>query len=128
MPFCGLFSRHYLNNEKYEKIKKAVNYIHEHYTTEQLSVNTLSEMCNITPEYFRQIFKSQFGVSPIKYINELKIKHAEELLKSDISSVTDAMIMSGYSDISYFSREFKKMYGTSPKKYKSLQNIHANPK
>ena len=108
----------YFPAKKLEIIKPAVDYIHENYSKECISVEWLSEMCNITPEYFRKIFKSFYGISPIKYINSLKIMLAKELLESNMYSVTEAAIASGYSDISHFSREFKKFTGNSPSEYK----------
>ena len=74
-------------------------------------------MCSITPGYFRSIFKSFYGVSPKSYINGLKIARAKELLASGMYSVTEAAVMSGYTDMSHFSREFKKVVGITPKNY-----------
>ncbi|MDD6214022.1 MAG: helix-turn-helix transcriptional regulator [Firmicutes bacterium] len=75
-------------------------------------------MCGITPEYFRKIFRTYYGTSPVKYINELKLSHAKELLSSGMYSVTDAALQSGYSDMSFFSREFKKNTDVTPKDYR----------
>ncbi len=108
----------YIPNEKYAIIKPAVELIHREYTEGLINISELSDMCGITPEYFRKIFKSFYGVSPIKYINNLKITHAKELLASGMYSVTDAALQSGYTDMSYFSREFKKTFGISPKYYR----------
>jgi len=108
----------YIPKDKYKIIEPAFKYIHNNYTTEILSVASLSKMCNITPEYFRTIFSKLYGVSPIKYINNLKITRAKELLDSGLYTVTDAAFLSGYNDISHFSREFKKMYFVSPSEYK----------
>ena len=108
----------YIQNSKLEIIKPAVDYIHNNYTNELLNISKLAGMCNITPEYFRSIFKNFYGVSPIIYINDLKINRAEELLKTGMYSVTEAALMSGYLDMSYFSRTFKKVAGVSPSEYK----------
>lgn len=110
-----LFS--YLPKSKYDIIKPAVDYIHRKYTEELLTITKLSDMCGITPEYFRSIFKGFYGVSPICYINNLKITRAKELLETGEFSVTKSAIQSGYSDMSHFSREFKKYFGLSPKEY-----------
>lgn len=107
----------YLSNKKLEIIKPAVACIHNEYTHKLLSVAELSDMCGITPEYFRKIFKTYYGISPIKYINDLKISHAKELLASGMYSVTEAALQSGYADLSHFSREFKKTVGISPKNF-----------
>ncbi|MBQ7821252.1 MAG: helix-turn-helix domain-containing protein [Clostridia bacterium] len=111
------FSEYFPKN-KLEMIQSAVDYIHENYFKENISIEALSKMCNITPEYFRRIFKSFYGVSPINYINNLKITRARELLESQMYSVTDAAIISGYTDMSHFSREFKKRTEISPSEYK----------
>lgn len=104
----------YLPKNKNEIILPAVNYIHENYTNEIVSIYKLAKMCNITPEYFRKVFKSFYGTSPVKYINTLKISRARELIQSGMYSVTEAAHMSGYSDMSHFSREFKKLMGIAP--------------
>ena len=108
----------YFPKEKLDVIKSAIDYIHENYTKELINIEGLSESCDITPEYFRRIFKSFYGVSPIRYINNLKISRAKELLKSKMYSPTEAALMSGYTDMSHFSREFKKATGVSPSEYK----------
>ena len=110
----------YIHTSKHLMIQDAVNYIHNNYTNELLSISALAEMCNITPEYFRAIFKNFYGVSPLEYINNLKINHAKEMLESDLFSVTEAALSSGFSDISHFSRVFKKVTQYSPTEYKRI--------
>ncbi len=107
----------YLPSSKLGIITPAVELIHEKYTVEHLSVSELSDVCGVSPEYFRALFKKNFGISPVKYINELRISRAKELLLSGMYSVTNAAEMSGFSDMSYFSREFKKKTGVSPSKF-----------
>ena len=107
----------YLSNDKLDIIKPAVEYIHSEYTKQLISIEDLSFMCGITPEYLRKIFKTYYGTSPVKYINELKISRAKELLASGMYSVGEAALQSGYTDMSYFSREFRKSTDTTPKDY-----------
>ena len=107
----------YFPQNKLEIIQSAIDYIHETYTEKPIRIDWLSAMCGITPEYFRRIFKSFYGVSPLHYINNLKITRAKELLKSHMYSVSDAAFLSGYTEMSHFSREFKKATGYSPSDY-----------
>lgn len=110
------YNAKYINKRKSEIINSAVIYIHNNYCNSELSITKLAKMCNITPEYFRKIFKNIYGTSPIKYINDLKLEHAKELLLSGQYTVTESMILSGYDDPAYFSHTFKKKYGVSPSK------------
>lgn len=111
------YIKSYQPQSKHAIIAPAVKHIHKSYTTEAISIETLSEMCNITPEYFRKLFKNFYGVSPIKYINNLKITRARELIESGLHTITEAAFLAGYTDISHFSREFKKATGYCPTDY-----------
>ncbi len=107
----------YMPSDKMKLIAPAVEYIHAKYTQESLSISELSALCGITPEYFRRIFRTIYGDSPLSYINRLRLTNAKELLESGMYSVTEAAEASGYIDMSHFSREFKKAYGISAREY-----------
>ncbi len=112
------YNMKYVSDAKFELIAPAVKFIHSNYTNETLQVDALSKMCGITPEYFRSIFKSRYGVSPIKYINDLKLARAKELISSGMYSIKEAAVLSGFSDPAHFSRVFRKNVGLCPSKFK----------
>ena len=95
----------------------AIDYIYTEYTNDNIEISYLSELCNMSESYFRRIFLKNYGISPIKYINNLKIERARELLTSGLYTVSDVAELSGFHDESYFSREFKKHSGKTPKEY-----------
>ncbi|MBQ2967246.1 MAG: helix-turn-helix transcriptional regulator [Clostridia bacterium] len=98
-------------------IQPAVEYIHENYYKENISVVHLASLCNISVVHLRNCFIKSFAVSPVKYINSLKLTRAKELIESGMYTVGDVCFLSGYNDESYFSREFKKSFKKSPKEY-----------
>ncbi|MBQ2966622.1 MAG: helix-turn-helix transcriptional regulator [Clostridia bacterium] len=108
----------YMPSEKFEIIKPAVDAMHRTCLSGELCVEKLADRCGVSAVYFRKLFKSFYGVSPIKYINDLKISHAKTLLQSQMYSVSEVARQSGFSDATHFSREFKKITGTSPSRYK----------
>ncbi len=99
-----------------DRLSEVVEYIHRHYSDPNLSVALLSEMYGASTTYFRRIFKETYNTTPLKYVNRLRLKRAEELLKSGYYSVTDAAFESGFSDPKYFSRFIKKEKGKAPTK------------
>ena len=79
-----------------------------------MTIDILADLCGISNTYFRKIFEKEFGISPLKYINNLRLHHALELLKSGYYSVASVSLMAGFNDPNYFSSFIKKMTGYSP--------------
>jgi len=79
-----------------------------------------SNITNMSEVHFRRLFKNTYRILPVKYLNILRTGRAKDLLKQSIYSITDIAEMTGYSDVYYFSKAFKKMTGTSPSEYNTL--------
>ena len=100
-------------------ILNAIDYIHKHFTDPTLTIHQLSQISSISESFFRKEFKMITGISPLQYINNLRITHALELLESGYYKVYEIAEKSGFSDSKYFSTVIKKATGFSPK---SLNN------
>lgn len=112
----------YLPSEKLSKINPAINYIAKNYNKD-IRNDELAQITGLSTVYFRKLFTEVFGISPIAYVNELRIKKAKEMLKSDYGSISEIAESLGYLNIYDFSRTFKKHVGISPSKYeKKLHN------
>jgi AraC-like DNA-binding protein len=107
------------------KILKAVKIIESNYYRIPIRISELAEICGMSEVYFRKQFRVLYGVSPLKYINSLKIARGIELLESRMYPIKEVAMMSGYEDEYYFSRDFKKAMGISPREYKSK---HGGPR
>ena len=116
------YNRPYTPNSKQSLLEPAISYIHKHYPDESINVEKLSKLCGFSYEYFRRLFHNCYGCSPVKYINDLKLKRAKELLNSGFYTVSDTALQSGFFDVSYFSRFFKKNVGISPIEYLNSLN------
>ena len=121
--FCEMQKTNYIPQQHYLRIKPAIQEIHDRFLSEDLSIERLSHMCGVSDSYFQRLFKEKFGVSPKKYLIQLKINHACELLRLDQYTVTQISQLCGFSDVFFFSRQFKAYMGISPtqfvEKYKS---------
>jgi len=121
--FTELQKETYLPEKVFEKIKPALDYIDEHFRDEDISAEHLAELCGISYSYLKKLFLRKFGAPPKKYIINMRINYACDLLQSDLCTVSQTAEMCGYRDIYFFSRQFKEYMGISPsdfvEKYRS---------
>ena len=102
--------------EKAKKLLPVIEYISKNLSNE-IKNDDLAKMIGVSTVYFRKLFAQVYGMSPMNYVKNLRIKKAKEMLRSDHGSITDIAFSLGYSNIYDFSRDFKKRTGTPPSKY-----------
>ena len=98
-------------------ISDAISYIDKNYA-EQLRVKDVAESCNMSETNLRRIFSAYMGLAPLEYFNLIRINKACELIKSTMLSMEDIAMKVGYLQMSTFNRNFKKIIGDSPYKWK----------
>lgn len=103
-----------LMTRRFAPIYPAIKYLRTTDITE-LDVSGLASLCHLSESCFRRLFSEYFGKPPHKYINELRVAKATELLMSGLMTVTEVAEVCGFSDVSYFSRFYKRETGRSPK-------------
>lgn len=111
------YCRNYRSDISSSKIKNSVEYILKNYKDRQLTVGDCAERSFMSEVYFRKLFREEYGVSPKKYIINLRIQNALGLISAGYYSLKEIADMSGYSDYKHFSTEFKKLVGVSPSEY-----------
>ena len=114
-------SSNYVNSSIKTKMSETKEYIDTHFNDLSLSVSLLAERLDISDVYFRKLFKSQYNISPSKYINSIRISNAKRLMNHSFLSLESCALKSGFSSLQYFSRVFKKMTGISPGKYRKIK-------
>ncbi len=115
---CCEYSEH---NTVLDAYRKSLIYIKEHYM-EGISVADVAKGIGYSMSYFGYIFKKNRGISANKYITELQLAKAADLLRSTSVSVSAVSERVGFSDPNYFSTVFKAQYGLSPRQYRHAQN------
>jgi len=96
------------------RLATVTNYIHDHFRESNLSPSVLAELFGTSETYFRKKFLEHHNVSPLKYINSLRLKYACELLQFSYYSINEIAEMSGFRDPKYFSRFIKVQTGAYP--------------
>ena len=81
---------------------------------ENIPTSEFAKICNISVSSFRQLFTEYYGVSPIQYRNNLRIKRAISLLEDGEMNIAEVAETCGYSSEAYFCRHYKKMTGETP--------------
>lgn len=100
-----------------EKMKTILKYVEDHYK-EHLTIEDMAELTFYSKSHFMKFFKSHMGTGFIDYLNDYRLVMAERLLRSSDNSVLEIAVQSGFDNLSYFNRIFKRKYGTSPGKYR----------
>lgn len=83
---------------------------------QKLSLADLAGHCGLTPSYFGQLFRQHMGMTPLEYLNHLRIEEAVKKIAEGYS-LNDASALAGFNDPFYFSRMFKKKKGICPSEY-----------
>lgn len=97
------------------RIALGIAYLEQHIFDLDLNIPAIAACAGISENYFRRLFQSVYGQSPKQYIQTKRLNQAKALLESgDLTTVQDAAAQVGYEDPLYFSRIFRKAFGTPP--------------
>ena len=96
------------------RVSQIKTYIDEHCKDPALCLEALAAQAQMSQVYLRKLFRSQYGVSPAQYITSVRLKKAQELMRSPFLTLEACAQESGFSSLQYFCRVFKKETGITP--------------
>ncbi len=100
-----------------DAVEKVERYIREH-LSEELSVKNLADMVFIGADHLTRTFKKRYGKTVTDYILEQRMALAGELLKDPHLTITMVSDAVGFGNYSYFTEQFKRTYGKTPREYR----------
>lgn len=107
-------SSEYLKRAKnLQRLNTIFKYIEDN-SAQKITAELLAQLCYLSVYHFYHIFKETTGKSLSEYINIHRVNKAETLLKTTNMNITEVAMYTGFDDINYFSRLFKKHKGVSP--------------
>jgi len=118
---------HLTQPRDFYKIVSAIGFMEKNFHR-QISVQQLANISNMNRNDFYHLFKKTTGSSPIKFLIRIRVKKAAKMLTVNPElNITDALISCGFENSSYFTRQFKKIMGITPREFvKQKRNIKNN--
>ena len=95
------------------RITHAIEQMHNR-MRERLTVPALAAEVDLSTSRFAHLFRAETGVSPMRYLQVVRLERAHLLLEGTSLSVRDVMTQVGYSDPSHFARDFRRHHGVNP--------------
>lgn len=108
-------------NRRRELLAPALRYIRKNYSRD-IRIQDLAKLCCISETHFRRLFGAVMDMSPVRYINLVRISMACELLKRTNIAIGEIGSMAGYPTLSTFQRNFKSLTGVQPKLWRRHQD------
>ncbi|MEK8132540.1 helix-turn-helix domain-containing protein [Paenibacillus filicis] len=99
-----------------EALQRSKAYI-DHCYKEDISIDLLASMAEVSPKYYVELFKKTYGTSALDYLTKVRLDRAKQLMLQTDLRLRDIAHSIGYGDEFYFSRKFKKIVGESPSSY-----------
>jgi AraC-like DNA-binding protein len=103
-----------LGKEK-QAIQQVRQYIEEHFA-ETVTLNTLAQHVALSPYYLLRVFGAEVGMPPYAYLESVRIRHTQRLIKAG-RPLAQVAADAGFSSQSHMTRQFKKIIGVTPGQY-----------
>lgn len=104
-------------NTESRRVNKVSKYVNEHYA-EEIRLNDLAELVNMSRTSFSRFFKLRTGKSLTDYITDIRVGHATRLLVDTTTTIAEIAYGCGFNNLSNFNRIFKKKKNCSPKEFR----------
>lgn len=100
-------------------IANTLEYIDNNYYL-PITIEILAELSGVTAQHLCRVFKETLDIRPFEYISRKRVQEAKKLLFETDESINEISNRVGYNDCSYFSSVFKKIEGTTPSDFRTL--------
>lgn len=103
-----------------DKLKTILKYVEKHYN-EPLSIEDMANLIHYSKSHFMKFFKTHMNMGFTQYLNHYRMSMAAKLLVSTDDSILSIAVSSGFDNLSYFNRLFKREFHMTPREYRRQQ-------
>lgn len=107
------------SNLESDRFQKVYAYMIEHFR-QDIPLDTIAQLANLTPTSFCRFFKKIARKTFVDTLTEFRVKHACQLVSGTDKPISEICFESGFGNISYFNKSFKKAVGKSPARYRKM--------
>ena len=108
-----------------QRLHTVLQYLGNHYD-EKITVRELADIACLSEDRFGHLFRECIGQPPLQYINEMRLRKAMSLLRTNEYSVTEVAAAVGFRDYNHFGRQFHKLFGCTPSEAKRTGSDEEN--
>lgn len=99
-----------------DKLKQVLDFIETHYA-QNITISELAKLCYFSDYHFMRFFKKHMNMTCVEYINNLRLEKSVELFEQGNTSILDVSLSTGFHNLSYFHKVFKRKYHITPKSF-----------
>lgn len=107
------------NGKALEKMKIILKYVENHYM-DKITIAEVAAKAQFSESHFMRFFKEMLGTTFTDYLKDYRLTMAARLLSSSDSTVLAIAAETGFDNLSYFNRSFKKKYAMTPRQFRSI--------
>lgn len=107
-----------------KELEPAIKMIDREYHSAELTNALLAQACNISEVYFRKLFVKYFQTSPKRFVTELRLQKAKQLLVEGSMKISAISEVCGFANVYHFCRLFKQYVGVTPSEYRKENQIN----
>lgn len=102
------------------EINQLIGFLNEEYAR-KITVEDMAKQVNLSSSHFTRIFKEETGMTPVDFLNDLRVQKAKRCLLDKERSITDVALACGFSSSSYFTNCFAERIGMAPRMFRKKQ-------
>jgi AraC family transcriptional regulator len=100
------------------QLRKVEDHVREH-LAEDISVEALAELVELSPFHFSRVFKEATGTSPLQFVTRERITRAQQFIRETSRSLIEIALEVGYTSPSHFAQVFRRVVGVTPTEFRS---------
>jgi len=103
-------------------VERMASYVARHYR-DPISLEEVAREVQLHPDYASALFRKAFGVTPLRFILQHRVSHAQRMLVTSDAKVLEVAMESGFGSLSRFNAAFRQLCGCAPRQYRAMHRL-----